>query len=47
MSATPLPSSSTVAVIGAGAMGSGIAQIAALAGHEVLLLDTRDGAAAS
>ena len=47
MSATPLPSSSTVAVIGAGAMGSGIAQIAALAGHEVLLLDTRDGAAAA
>lgn len=47
MSATPLPSSSTVAVIGAGAMGSGIAQIAALAGHKVLLLDTRDGAAAS
>ena len=34
-----------VAVIGAGAMGSGIAQVAALAGHPVRLFDTRTGAA--
>src|SRR5947207_15818774 len=34
-----------VAVIGAGAMGSGIAQVAAQAGHSVLLFDTRIGAA--
>lgn len=37
----------TVAVIGAGAMGAGIAQVAALAGHPVLLHDTRAGAAES
>lgn len=36
-----------VAVVGAGAMGAGIAQIAALAGHPVLLHDTRAGAAES
>jgi 3-hydroxybutyryl-CoA dehydrogenase len=36
-----------VAVIGAGAMGAGIAQIAAVAGHPVLLLDLKPGAAAS
>ena len=47
MSAAPLSPSSTVAVIGAGAMGSGIAQIAALAGHPVTLLDAHEGAAAS
>lgn len=35
-----------VAVIGSGAMGSGIAQIAAAAGHQVRLFDTRPGAAA-
>ena len=35
-----------VAVIGAGAMGAGIAQVAASAGHTVWLLDTRAGAAA-
>ncbi len=46
MSAAPLPTTCTVAVIGAGAMGSGIAQIAAVAGHPVLLLDVREGAAA-
>ncbi len=34
-----------VAVIGAGAMGSGIAQVAAQAGHEVYLVDAMDGAA--
>ena len=35
-----------VLVIGAGIMGSGIAQVAAQAGHRVLLHDSRDGAAA-
>ena len=40
-----LPSDATVAVIGAGAMGAGIAQIAAQAGHAVRLFDTRLGAA--
>ena len=34
-----------VAVIGAGAMGSGIAQVAAQAGHTVYLHDQREGAA--
>jgi len=36
-----------VAVVGAGAMGSGIAQIAAQAGHEVRLFDAREGAASA
>jgi len=45
MSMHALPSSSIVAVIGSGAMGSGIAQVAATAGHQVLLYDTRPGAA--
>jgi len=36
-----------VGVIGAGVMGAGIAQVAAQAGHEVLLLDAREGAAAA
>lgn len=35
-----------VAVIGAGSMGSGIAQLAATAGHEVYLYDAFDGASA-
>ena len=35
-----------IGVIGAGAMGAGIAQVAAQAGHQVLLLDNRPGAAA-
>jgi len=39
--ATPLPAASTVAIVGAGAMGSGIAQVAAVAGHRVLLFDAR------
>ena len=39
-----LPADATVAVIGAGAMGAGIAQIAALHGHRVQLHDTRFGA---
>lgn len=37
---------SPVLVIGAGIMGAGIAQVAAQAGHAVLLFDARDGAAA-
>ena len=41
-----LSSSQAVTVIGAGAMGAGIAQIAAVAGHPVRLYDTRTGAAA-
>ncbi|RZA34314.1 MAG: 3-hydroxyacyl-CoA dehydrogenase PaaC [Lysobacteraceae bacterium] len=40
-----LPKESVIAVIGSGAMGSGIAQVAAAAGHQVLLFDTRAGAA--
>jgi 3-hydroxybutyryl-CoA dehydrogenase len=43
--ASALPRDATVAVIGAGAMGAGIAQIAAQAGHPVRLFDTRMGAA--
>ncbi|KAB0494756.1 3-hydroxyacyl-CoA dehydrogenase PaaH [Pseudomonas vancouverensis] len=43
---TALNTSARVAVIGAGAMGAGIAQVAAQAGHPVLLLDNRPGAAA-
>ncbi|MBB4640386.1 3-hydroxyacyl-CoA dehydrogenase [Rhizorhapis suberifaciens] len=35
----------TVGVIGAGAMGSGIAQVAALAGHQVIIFDVIEGAA--
>ena len=43
---TPLSSERVVAVIGTGAMGAGIAQVAAAAGHTVKLLDARAGAAA-
>ena len=39
-----LPKDAIVAVIGAGAMGAGIAQIAAVNGHRVQLHDTRMGA---
>jgi len=42
---TALPAEATVAVIGAGTMGSGIAQVAALHGHRVQLHDARFGAA--
>ena len=35
-----------VAVIGAGTMGSGIAQVAAQSGHSVQLFDTRTDAVA-
>ncbi|MFT0532927.1 3-hydroxyacyl-CoA dehydrogenase [Castellaniella hirudinis] len=41
-----LDSQRAVAVIGAGTMGAGIAQVAAMAGHPVILYDTREGAAA-
>ena len=44
--AAALPRDAAVAVIGAGAMGAGIAQIAAQAGHRVLLHDARPNAAA-
>ena len=40
-----VPKDATVAVIGAGTMGQGIAQIAALHGHRVQLHDARFGAA--
>ncbi len=43
--ADPLPRTADVGVIGAGAMGAGIAQIAAQAGHRVRLFDNRMGAA--
>lgn len=42
--ASALPTSTTVAVIGAGAMGSGIAHVLAKAGHPVFLFDTNDAA---
>jgi 3-hydroxybutyryl-CoA dehydrogenase len=45
MSANPLPPTTPIGIIGAGTMGAGIAQIAALAGHPVLLYDTRPHAA--
>jgi len=41
----PLESSQVIAVVGAGAMGAGIAQVAAKAGHPVLLYDVGAGAA--
>lgn len=44
--AAALPTSSVIAVVGSGAMGAGIAQVAAAAGHVVKLLDNRAGAAA-
>ncbi|MEW2518592.1 3-hydroxyacyl-CoA dehydrogenase [Actinacidiphila alni] len=43
---TALDRSSTVAVVGAGTMGQGIAQVALLAGHRVLLHDAVPGLAA-
>jgi len=43
--AAALQRDATVAVIGAGTMGAGIAQVAAQAGHPVRLFDTRIGAA--
>jgi 3-hydroxybutyryl-CoA dehydrogenase len=43
-SMTALPRDATIAVIGAGTMGAGIAQVAARAGHPVLLHDAVEGA---
>ena len=40
-----LSQSDIVAVVGAGAMGAGIAQVAATAGHKVFLFDAKPGAA--
>jgi 3-hydroxybutyryl-CoA dehydrogenase len=45
MTGQALEAGSTVAVVGSGAMGSGIAQVAAAAGHQVILFDTRAAAA--
>lgn len=45
MLTSSLAAPATVAVIGAGTMGAGIAQVAACHGHSVRLLDARDGAA--
>ncbi len=42
-----IPANAVVGVIGAGAMGTGIAQVAAAAGHPVLMFDAREGAAAA
>ncbi|MDE2439515.1 MAG: 3-hydroxyacyl-CoA dehydrogenase PaaC [Betaproteobacteria bacterium] len=46
VSHTPLPQQAVIAVVGTGAMGAGIAQVAAAAGHPVKLLDARPDAAA-
>ena len=43
--AMTMDSTTEVAVIGTGAKGSGIAQVAAVAGHKVRLMDARPGAA--
>ena len=45
MSADTTPTFNKVGLIGTGAMGQGIAQLSAQAGAQVLLLDTREGAA--
>jgi 3-hydroxybutyryl-CoA dehydrogenase len=44
MTMNPLPDNSIVGVIGSGAMGAGIAQVAASAGYRVKLFDTRPDA---
>ncbi len=46
MTVRTLEAGSLVAVVGSGAMGAGIAQVAASAGHQVILFDTRPDAAA-
>lgn len=43
---TALSTEQTIAIIGAGTMGAGMAQVAAKAGHPVLLFDVAEGAAA-
>lgn len=45
--ATALPKVGIVGVVGAGAMGRGIVQVAAAAGHTVLVYDAKHGAAAA
>ena len=42
---TPVLENTPVMIVGAGIMGAGIAQVAAQAGHPVLLYDIREGAA--
>ncbi|MDZ7809303.1 MAG: 3-hydroxyacyl-CoA dehydrogenase PaaH [Arhodomonas sp.] len=42
---TALNQDTTIGIIGAGTMGAGIAQVAATAGHPVLLFDAAEGAA--
>jgi 3-hydroxybutyryl-CoA dehydrogenase len=42
----PIPSHTPIGVIGAGTMGSGIAQVAAVAGHPVKIFDTQPDAIA-
>lgn len=42
---SPLPLTTMIGIVGAGAMGAGIAQVAAVAGHKVKLFDTRADAA--
>jgi 3-hydroxybutyryl-CoA dehydrogenase len=41
----PVPKTAPVAVVGAGTMGAGIAQVAAVAGHPVIVYDAAEGAA--
>lgn len=43
--ASALPASAVVGIVGAGTMGAGIAQVAAAAGHPVVLFDAAPGAA--
>jgi 3-hydroxybutyryl-CoA dehydrogenase len=45
-SSRPVPSGTPVGVIGAGTMGTGIAQVAAVAGHLVKIFDTQTSATA-
>jgi 3-hydroxybutyryl-CoA dehydrogenase len=46
MMTRPFGAQTTVGVLGAGAMGSGIAHVAAAAGHPVVVTDTRPDALA-
>jgi 3-hydroxybutyryl-CoA dehydrogenase len=46
MTVTGIGRSAPVAVVGAGTMGAGIAQVAAVAGHPVIVYDAVEGAAA-